>query len=73
MLPNDFGILLRDHNAYPGPRGASRVAGDPVRYRANSNSLLERTFVGTPTAASNEPCPAGAQRPREGSSTRHPV
>jgi hypothetical protein len=27
-LPNDSGFLLRDHNAEPGPRGASRVARD---------------------------------------------
>jgi hypothetical protein len=39
--PNDFGILLRDHNAYPGSRGASRVARDHTAYRVSSNSLLE--------------------------------
>jgi len=35
-LYNDSGFLLRDHNADPGPRGASRVAWDPSAYRVSS-------------------------------------
>jgi hypothetical protein len=35
-LPNDLGFLLRDHNADPGPEGASRVARDPYAYRVSS-------------------------------------
>jgi hypothetical protein len=39
---NDFGILLRDYNAYSGSRGASRVVRAHSDYRVGSNSLLER-------------------------------
>ena len=35
-LPNDSGFLLRDHNADPGPRGASRVVRDPDAHRVSS-------------------------------------
>jgi len=37
---NYSGILLRDYNADPGLRGASRVARASQPSRANSNSLL---------------------------------
>jgi len=33
---NDSGFLLRDHNADPGPRGASRVDRDPDANRVSS-------------------------------------
>ena len=42
LRSNDFGILLRDYNARPELRGASRVARVTELTRVNSNSLLER-------------------------------
>ena len=38
--PNNFGILLRDHNAHLGPLGASRVDRDHLAHRANSKFLV---------------------------------
>jgi hypothetical protein len=51
-LYNDFGILLRDYNALPELRGASRVARAGEPNRANSNSLLESPGIAglTPTS-----------------------
>jgi len=37
---NSFGFPLRDHNAHPEPRGASRVARDPDAYRVSRKAPL---------------------------------